>query len=141
MSLYLECPKKYTDYVWQIVDYLDMGNLEGSIYITTKSNLTDHGLAFGDEEEVEVHISTNREVNSGIWDERHTLAHEMVHVKQHLMGDFGEDQGSYTLYKNKKYHDSLSRENQPWEVEADKIEVEIMKFLFPNGHRGKPSKI
>ena len=47
-----------------------------------------------------------------------TLAHELVHVRQYAVGDLNEEA---TLWQGRLMEVNLAYENQPWEIEADKL--------------------
>ena len=52
-----------------------------------------------------------------------TLAHEMVHVKQYITGELSED---LDVWKGKKINsDDIDYDDQPWEIEADKVGDEL----------------
>ena len=57
------------------------------------------------------------------------LAHEMVHVKQYLKGELGEDSKGFQLWKGSQVEAGLSYTKQPWEREAMRKQV-IMKYEY-----------
>ena len=130
--IYLECPKKYKEFAWQCIEYLDIGHIDATIYIHTNKNLKcSHGLCWGDEEEVEISLSTT--VNKSLWDTRATIAHELVHARQNLLGQMCNEYGEHgtTVWKGRAYNHFLNEDNQPWEREAEALEEEMMNLFYP----------
>lgn len=52
-----------------------------------------------------------------------TLAHEMVHARQHLTGSLGSTPDGLMLWKGKTVPAKLTYSNEPWEREAMRKEV------------------
>lgn len=52
--------------------------------------------------------------------------HELTHVKQYVSGDLVID-GKDAVWKGKRYDNSVSYENRPWEVEARNNERKYLK--------------
>lgn len=53
----------------------------------------------------------------------HTLAHEMVHVKQYVKGELND---SLDMWKGKEIDsDKIDYDDHPWEIEAEKIGDEL----------------
>ena len=53
----------------------------------------------------------------------HTLAHEMVHIKQYVHGQLNEDM---TMWRGKEVDpDKIDYDDHPWEIEAEKIGDEL----------------
>ena len=85
--------------------------------IEMRSKIDKHetqGLCFGDEDDIDVQISRTMHGERLKWEELlSNLAHELVHVKQHVTGELDRNHLWYgKCYKSVDYMD------KPWEVEA-----------------------
>ena len=69
--------------------------------------------------EMEIHNRLNPE------DYTKTLLHELWHVYQHVPGDL-KDKRQYRLWKGVD-HSNTDYEDQPWEVEAHRMEDELYR--------------
>jgi len=59
------------------------------------------------------------------------LAHEMTHVKQFARKELTILNGNYCAkWKGVKFSDDCDYEEMPWEVEADKYELELSEKFF-----------
>ena len=68
---------------------------------------------------MEIHNRLNPE------DYTKTLLHELWHVYQHVQGDL-KDKRQYRLWKGVD-HSNTDYEDQPWEVEAHRMEDELYR--------------
>ena len=90
------------------------------------------GMCFGDKKVAEVFIA--RQSNGdrlSFLEQMHTLAHELVHVKQYIRGELSYTSSGEFQWK-KRSAGGYKYENQPWEKEAigiaDKLFVECFPF-------------
>ena len=105
-------------------------SLEEFDYVTVKVKVTKeidvygycHIDSYDDEDNV---IDLIMEVQTGQSNDEiiHTLAHEMVHVKQYVNGELNE---SLDVWKGKEIDpDSIDYDDHPWEIEAEKLGDEL----------------
>ena len=57
------------------------------------------------------------------------VAHEMVHVKQYLKKELGQDKKGFQLWKGKHVASGLKYHNQPWEREAMRKQT-VLKYQY-----------
>ena len=83
-------------YVTRIIKSLKLHRLsKRSIIIDFKTSLDDEalGLCFGVKDVAKVEIAKKSSgVNQTFLEQMHTLAHELVHVKQYMRGELGYNQ-------------------------------------------------
>lgn len=58
-----------------------------------------------------------------------TLAHEMVHMKQHIKGELKYNPQT-VMWKSKTYSYDHSYKNQPWEKEAFRLEMKLTDKMW-----------
>ena len=89
------------------------------------------GLCEGDKTFAQIYISkvcpiTKRKLS--FLEMMKTMTHELVHAKQFLRGELNSEGG--WRWKGKKAN-GYEYDNQPWEVEANKLEADIFGRCFP----------
>jgi len=103
-----------------------------TITIKFKNNIGGQlGLCEGDKQYAYLYIAkkcpfTNR--NFTFLELMRTMTHELVHARQFLRGELRAE-GSW-VWKGEPA-DHIEYENQPWEVEAFRLEAEIFNSTFP----------
>lgn len=95
--------------------------------IKFKSVLDDEadGLCLGDDQEVYLTIGTK---NKSFMRQMQALAHEMVHARQFLRGELTCEGGFAWKGKNAS---EFKYKDQPWEIEAYKLERDLFLDCFP----------
>ena len=71
-------------------------------------------------------ITLNKKLENNVLLE--TLAHEMIHVKQWVRGELKDTNCGRQLWKGKDYTNT-DYDNQPWEIEAHRLEHEWVKTI------------
>ena len=89
----------YVDHLMKRLGIECIPDVQVTINITDEAldASTDMGHTWGDSDEMNITITTK---NCGIADRMLTLAHEMVHVKQYLLGELSTDNGMVNLRKS-----------------------------------------
>lgn len=126
-------------YVDRVFDYLGLGNYDCYFELEFKSKCDGDagGFAYGDDETVIVEIARNDACGKiPMKDMMINIAHELVHAEQLASGRLldggmvmrkkdGEDVLSVKrIYEGKTYID-VPYDDQPWEIEAYKMEKSI----------------
>ena len=99
-----------------IINVDHIGLLRNSVFGWVWATDCDHRPR---EFEMEIHNRLNPE------DYTKTLLHELWHVYQHVQGDL-KDKRQYRLWKGVD-HSNTDYEDQPWEVEALRMEDELYR--------------
>ena len=99
-----------------IINVDHIGLLRNSVFGWVWATDCDHRPR---EFEMEIHNRLNPE------DYTKTLLHELWHVYQHVQGDL-KDKRQYRLWKGVD-HSNTEYEDQPWEVEALRMEDELYR--------------
>ena len=99
-----------------IINVDHIGLLRNSVFGWVWATDCDHRPR---EFEMEIHNRLNPE------DYTKTLLHELWHVYQHVQGDL-KDKRQYRLWKGVD-HSNTDYEDQPWEVEAHRMEDELYR--------------
>ena len=121
-------------YVAMVIKALKLHRLwKRSIIIDFKTSLDDEalGLCFGVKDVAKVEIAKKSSgSNQTFLEQMHTLAHELVHVKQYMRGELGYNQQGDFKWK-KRNAGGYKYENQPWEKEAVRLEKILFIECFP----------
>jgi len=115
----------YVDHLMKKLGIECIPDVEVNINITNEAldSTTDMGHTWGDSDEMNITITTK---NCSIVDRMLTLAHEMVHVKQYLLGELSTDNG-YLEWHGEPAKKYKKESRPPWEVEAYALESELLK--------------
>lgn len=89
-----------------------------NITIRFRGKIEDYGYCWGDKKDVFIYIRKSDDFDEMMA----TLAHEMVHAKQYILGDLVDGY----LWKGEDYTDCAYK-HQPWEQEAEFMEMELFE--------------
>jgi hypothetical protein len=76
-------------------------------------------IEYFDDDDNVIELTLEIQTGQSQEDTIHTLAHEMVHVRQYVRGELSD---GMDVWRGKKINaESIDYEDQPWEIEAEKI--------------------
>jgi len=121
-------------YIANCMKHLNIHRLRSkSVVIKFKNNLHDdaQGYCFAFDDVAEVTIGKKWSGrNMTFLEQMHTLAHELVHVKQYFRKELTYANTGEFCWK-KRNAGGYKYENQPWEKEAFRLEKELFLECFP----------
>ena len=109
---------------------LGIAKFECTVNIVFKYDFTKTFSAYAQVEQINAK-RINLEIDAKLHDDiaLEIMAHEMVHVKQYLKGELGQDKKGFQLWKGKHVAAGLKYHNQPWEREAMRKQT-VLKYQY-----------
>lgn len=109
---------------------LGIAKFECTVNIVFKYDFTKTFSAYAQVEQINAK-RINLEIDAKLHDDiaLEIMAHEMVHVKQYLKGELGQDKKGFQLWKGKHVVAGLKYHNQPWEREAMRKQT-VLKYQY-----------
>jgi len=122
--------RRINTYVRSILTYLMprlRRDIDINITVTKECDGGAYGLCWGGRNEVEIQLSRTLMGDKIPLEEMMlTLAHELVHAKQFIMGELSPTMRNYKTV----YHAKTPYSRQPWELEAYRKEEKLLQTFW-----------